>query len=233
MAVGVSLPAFTVFAADNATTSVFFASQSGRPTLDQGEGGGNPFASSLIEILDRPSFTYSELAQDIISLTRVKSRGFQTPEVRSIKESMTTAWSLKPTEPMEKRLALVFVYSDYEKAGVASLPGADHDLVRVSEAFERAGFSVATAANPTARELEQLLSDFSERSQDAETAAIYMTGHGFEHNGKVYLAPNNYPFRQGPDRLTELGISVERLPELLNARNTNVVFYGGCRNELR
>jgi len=36
----------------------FYASQSGAETLDQGEGGGNPFASALIELLGRPTITF-------------------------------------------------------------------------------------------------------------------------------------------------------------------------------
>lgn len=36
---------------EHAAPSVFYASQSGKSTLDQGQGGGNPFASALVELL--------------------------------------------------------------------------------------------------------------------------------------------------------------------------------------
>ena len=45
-----------------AETLTFHASQSGMQTLDQGEGGGNPFASALIEVLGRKSVRLAELA---------------------------------------------------------------------------------------------------------------------------------------------------------------------------
>ena len=37
----------------HAETLRFHASAAGQQTLDQGEGGGNPFASALLHILDR------------------------------------------------------------------------------------------------------------------------------------------------------------------------------------
>lgn len=46
-------------AAQKAT--ILYASQSGQPTLDQDEGGGNPFASSLIELLKRERLTNNDL----------------------------------------------------------------------------------------------------------------------------------------------------------------------------
>lgn len=56
-----------------------YASQSGRPTLDQGEGGGNPFASALVELLNRPALNFDEFRTELVDLTERKSRGFQRP----------------------------------------------------------------------------------------------------------------------------------------------------------
>ncbi|AUB81423.1 caspase family protein [Candidatus Thiodictyon syntrophicum] len=219
---------------ENVSSSIFYASQSGRPTLDQGEGRGNPFATSLIELLARPSLKYSELRTDIVSLTQHKSRGFQVPDVPAVETDWTpAAWQLKPAASEEKRMAFIFVYSDYEKAGVSSLPGAERDLGRVTDALVQAGFAVETAANPTKQELQRALADFSRRSASADAATIYVTGHGFEQNGKVYLAPNDYPFKQGAKVLSEMGIDIVGLGNYLKAKSANMVFYGGCRSELR
>jgi hypothetical protein len=86
---------------------VFYTSQSGRSTLDQGEGGGNPFASALIELLERPSLTYAEFRTDLIALTKEKSRGFQEPDASTSVDS--TQWRVKPISASAKRVALVFV----------------------------------------------------------------------------------------------------------------------------
>src|ERR1700709_46033 len=65
---------------------IFYASQSGKATLDQGEGGGNPFASALVELLGRQSLTYTEFQAGLIALTQEKSRGAQVPECPTVVE---------------------------------------------------------------------------------------------------------------------------------------------------
>ena len=69
----------------------------------------------------------------------------------------------------------------------------------------------------------------SGRSREAEAAVIYLTGHGFEHGGRVYLMPGDYPFDKGPKRLPELAVDVAGLAKYLRAKSANVVFFGGCR----
>ena len=206
---------------------VFYASQSGRSTLDQGEGGGNPFASALIELLERPSLTYAEFRNDLIALTKEKSRGFQEPDSSMSVDS--TQWRMKPISASAKRVALVFVYSNYGNSGVTSLPGAKRDLVRVAGALKSAGFDVQTVIDPTQNDLRGALDTLSRRSQNAEAAVIYLTGHGLEHSGQVYLMPNDYPFEEGSKRLSELAVHVPSLVGYLKARSANLVLFGGCR----
>ncbi|HEX4953150.1 MAG TPA: caspase family protein [Thermoanaerobaculia bacterium] len=210
-----------------AVPAVFYGSQSGRSTLDQGEGGGNPFASALIELLERPLLTYAELQADLLTLTREKSRGFQTPDGPTAPDS--SQWRLKPVPTSAKRVALVFVYSNYRAAGVTSLPGAERDLERVTAALRKAGFEVKDHANPSRDDLRKALETLSRRSEDAEAAVIYLTGHGFEHDGQVYLMPNDYPFSAGPNRLPELAVHVPSLSTYLKSASANLVFFGGCR----
>jgi uncharacterized caspase-like protein len=139
------------------------------------------------------------------------------------------SWRLKPVPASEKRVALVFVYSNYSDAGAASLPGAQRDLGRVSEALKEPGFEVEMVANPTKLELQAALDKLSSRSEEAEAAVIYLTGHGFQHDGRVYLLPNDYSFAEGPGRLPELAIDVASLTKYLKARSANALFFGGCR----
>jgi len=206
---------------------VIYASQSGKSTLDQGEGGGNPFASALIELLARPSLTYTEFRAGLIALTKEKSRGFQMPDSSTLVDS--SQWRMKPISASANRVALVFVYSDYGKAGVASLPGAKRDLIRVVHALKGAGFDVRSAVDPKENELRAALNSLSRRSQKAEAAIIYLTGHGFEHQGQVYLLPNDQPFSGGSQRIPELAIHVPSLGAYLKARSANLVLFGGCR----
>src|SRR5262245_45193150 len=108
----------------------FYASQAGRPTLDQGEGGGNPFASALVELLARDRLTFEAFRTEIVALTRRKSRRFQRPEVRA--RVALGPWQLLPKPAAARRVALVVVFSDYAASGAAqSLPGAKQDMDRV------------------------------------------------------------------------------------------------------
>lgn len=210
-----------------AVPAVFYASQSGMSTLDQGEGGGNPFATALVELLERPSLTYVELQSDLPTLTNEKSRGFQTPDGPTAVDS--SRWRLKPVPEFAARLALVFVYSNYHDAGTTSLPGAEHDLERMTAALKKAGFEVQTATNPSSGDLREALETLSRRSVDAEAAVIYLTGHGVEHNDQVYLLPSDYPFEDGPNWLPDRAVHVPSLAKYLKSSSANIVFFGGCR----
>jgi hypothetical protein len=206
---------------------LFYASQSGRPTLDQGEGGGNPFASALVELLARPALTLSSLRAELVHLTRARSRGLQEPEVSSA--SPPGEWCVRPVPAGETRVALVCVYADYQGAGATSLPGARRDLDRVGRALEDAGFAVTTAIDPPAADLTALLREFRTRSRAAAAAVVYVTGHGFEHDGRVYLVPRDCPLAEDAGRLADLAIGVADLADHAQAASANLVFYGGCR----
>ena len=198
---------------------------SGGRTLDSGEGGGNPFASALIELLGRNELTFGDLARDIIPATRQKSGGFQTPELILLDRAVVT-----PTDDTIC-VALVVVFVDYSKSqGASSLPGADRDARRVCDALDAAGFRSRALIDPDADELNQVLLDFAAESQSADIALIYTTGHGVEVEGEIYLLPGNYPTSRGKEALEDHAIPLTRLSENLRASERNYLFYAGCRN---
>lgn len=205
---------------------VLYASQSGESTLDNGEGGGNPFASALVELLDRRSLTIKKLRTDLVSRTLKKSYGFQTPDI----EGTVTPAKIDLRDREAIRVAFVFVYSDYSENSVSSLPGARRDLDRVAGALREAGFSVQTAIDLPKRRLEEKLKEFTEESRNAEIAIIYMTGHGFEHENQVYLASSEFPFAHNPEEPAEHAVRVRTVAEFPQAKRANLVFFGGCRN---
>src|SRR6516164_7727540 len=93
-----------------AETLVFHASESGKQTLDQGEDGGNPFASALIEIMEWPSLTLSLLPKALRELTRQKSKRFQSADVPATVPQGN--FVLIPAKKGERRIALVMVVSE-------------------------------------------------------------------------------------------------------------------------
>ena len=158
--------------------------------------------------------TCANLYSELIRVTKQKSFGRQTPAGPPLLAS--NAYSLKPVRPRAKRVALVFVYSNYERKD-DRLPGAAHDMGRVAKALGNAGFDVETAIDPARNDLEAALERTLKRSRSADAAAIYATGHGLQHRGQVYLAPHDYPFDANTDRLPDLAILVPNFIRYMDA----------------
>jgi hypothetical protein len=205
---------------------LFYASQPGKRTLDEGEGGGNPFASALVELLSSADLTLERFPAELSELTFRKSHRFQLPDVPTKAEPAD--WRFQPQPNGETRVALVLIFSDYSHSdGLPSLPGARHDAARVSAALTGAGFQTYTALDPTRAELLDALRQFAARSSVADFAVLYTTGHGFEFGDTDYLIPNDY---RGGKSLDEEAYRVTRLASYAHARRASFVFYGGCRN---
>lgn len=213
-----------------ARSGTIYASQSGRATMDRGEDGGNPFASALVELLQRPSLTLTELIDQIAAMTLQNSGGYQLPDISGIRGASN--WRLKPAHSNGKNVALVATFSRYTAESISWLPGAERDRIRVANALRAAGFKVVTIANPTRSVLDRLLHDLSKVSVDSEVAFVYVTGHGFEDQGRVFLAPSNYHFSHRARPVGDGAIDVGNLGKGLKAKRANLVFFGGCRTTL-
>ena len=217
------------FVANSPPPIYLYASQSGQRTLDRGEGGGNPFASALVELLNREALKFDSFRTELIELTDRKSRGFQRPEIQG--PGSIRRWQLLPKPKNETRVALVLVFSDYSASGGASsLPGAKQDAQRVAEALHKAGFKVETVLDPDRANMAAALKQLSARSATADVAVIYTTGHGVEVERVTYLLPGDYPVEQGAAVLKERAVRLTGLGSALRALRANLVFYGGCRD---
>lgn len=212
----------------HAETLLFHASSSGKQTLDEGEGGGNPFATSLIEVLAQPRAELRDLPAALQRLTVQKSGGFQTPDVPA---GVTRPdWSLVPAQSGERRIALVLVVSDYRSGGAPSLLGAKNDARRIATALRRAGFDTDIALDFDLMSMRRTLDDFASRSAQYDAAAIYVTGHGVEVARTVYLLPGSYPVDLKNAALDDQAICLADIAGAPRAREINLVFYGGCRD---
>ncbi len=208
---------------------VFYASSSGKPTFDQGEGGGNPFASALVELLQSRDLGLGAFSTQLRVLTVKKSGGRQQPEVPS--SPHPADWKIAPKAEGERRVALVLVYSDYSGLGEAkSLPGAKRDAGRVSDALNAAGFETKSILDPIRAHLGDELAAFASRSEGADVALVYTTGHGVQVAGKVYLLPGDFPVSQRAGALAEFAIPLDAISAVPRAKRTNLVMYGGCRD---
>jgi uncharacterized caspase-like protein len=208
---------------------IFLASQSGKQTLDAGEGGGNPFASALIELLARPGMKLGDLPHSLSELTSQKSQGVQQADVPLRAEPAT--WRIQPVGVGETRVALVLVISDYAASDSAqSLPGARLDAHRVSEALRQAGFETQTVVDPKSAQLRAALDGFAIRSGAADVALLYTTGHGVEVKGNIHLLLGDYPVAQGSGALATHSVRLAEIAASAKGRRASLVFYGGCRD---
>ena len=80
-----------------------------------------------------------------------------------------------PSRSGEKRIALVLVVSNYERAGAISLPGAAHDSHRMTSALTKAGFKTELALDLDLKGMRKKLAEFGAASSSYDVAAIYTT----------------------------------------------------------
>lgn len=213
------------------TPYLFYGTSPGQPALDGDEQGGNPFASSLIEVVADPRARLRSWPALLRKKTSQRTTGVQVPQ--ALPGSGDPGWRL--AEPFgvrpESRLALVLVVSHYLAPQAPALFGARLDERRIAAMWASHGFSVTQGVAPSRRALLAALRAFAARSAGCDTAAIYSTGHGVEADGQTYLLPGDYPFDQGysPVALRRHALPVDRLVTSARGRQLNLVFFAGCR----
>jgi hypothetical protein len=214
-----------------AVQQLYYATQSGGTTLDMGAGGGNPFASALIELADDPVLPLRDLAARLRRLTEERSNGHQIVECVGSARRSSWVFRREPTAGLERREALVLVVSDYSRMNLASLSGAAGDERRISVMLAQHGFSLTQGVEPRRSALLAALRSFRRRSQQADVSVIYSTGHGLEVGSEVFLLPGDYPLAGGFGRaaLRRKALSVARMATAASASEVNLVFFGGCR----
>ena len=228
LAAGLAFCSTTTLAADQTSILIFHASQAGMTTLDEGDGGGNPFARALVDVLSQNEANLSELPSKLETLTVKKSHGLQTASG----PASAPDWQLVPKKLAERRIALVLVNSDYAKASeLPSLPGARSDSERIAKVLTKAGFTTQTALDLDLSSTRAKLKSFAEQSVNADVAVIYTTGHGVEVDGTIFHLPIDYPIKSKSAALPGKALKLDDIAVSSRARKINLVFYGGCRND--
>jgi hypothetical protein len=213
---------------------IIFATRSGGTTIDRDAFGGNPFATSLIQLIEAQPVSLRRFPYRLRAMTAEASRRHQTPQWTAWPSQANWTFQLRPDSRQERRCALVLVVSNYARAGLAPLAGAAHDERRISAMLRANGFSVRRSVKPARAALVRALADFRRWSRDHDAALIYCTGHGVEWNGSVHLLPGDYPIADGcaPTRLRTRAIAVDRIAAACRATKLNLVFFAGCRTRV-
>ena len=81
-----------------------------------------------------------------------------------------------------KRVALVIGNAAYQYEGALANPV--NDAVLLEKTLKGIGFEVISAKNLSTRDMNRLISQFSQKSQRAEAAVVYFSGHGQQTEDK-------------------------------------------------
>lgn len=129
--------------------------------------------------------------------------------------------------------AIVIGVDEYD--AVAPLNYAADDAKALGAFFESQGYSVTTLLNTQASKSRVLskiktVAAVAGSSQEARGNIVFVySGHGFRENGVNYLAPSEID----PKRLTETGISLSEVSQILESANVRqrALFIDACRND--
>lgn len=125
--------------------------------------------------------------------------------------------------------ALVIGNSNYSDLGYLENPR--NDAQDMQAALESIGFRVTAAYDLNRRAMRRTLYKFGNTLQAGDTALVYYSGHGAEHNGKNYLLSLD-ALLTTPEHFDDEGVSLQYLLETLKASGStvNIVILDACRN---
>lgn len=128
----------------------------------------------------------------------------------------------------EKRVALVIGNSDYSRA--AKLLNPANNSAAVSTLLESAGFEVQVFTDLGVRDMRRAITDFSERTRDADVAVVFYAGHGMEIDGTNFLIPVDAALERDID-VNDEAIPLDRVMKMLEpARRLRLVILDACRD---
>jgi Caspase domain len=204
---------------------VYYAGQAGRLTSDRSSQGGNPFASALCEVIGERPLTLEKFTRRMAEANQIHSRGWQMLDYPRVLPDPK-----RRLDKGEGRVALVLVNADYSKSNAYSLPGAAHDAKRVPEALITAGFQTTLVLDANAEEARAALAEFALASEAADSAIIYIGGHGAQHQRIVYWIMGDFP-EQDAKWLPTHAVPVSEIAKAGRARSLNLVLYASCRDD--
>ena len=204
---------------------VFHAGQPGRLTTDRDRLGGNPFASALVDVLKLSPLTLETFAGRMAAANAGYSGGWQ-----QLDPPRRLPDPFRRLDAPGKRAALVLINADYSRSGTYSLPGAAFDALRVPAALTAAGYETTLVLDADGAGARRALDAFAVQSEAAETALIYVGGHGMQKGRTVHWLLGDYPAAEAKWLPTH-AIPLDEIGRGARARSLNLVLYASCRDD--
>ncbi|QBF33847.1 caspase family protein [Thalassococcus sp. S3] len=129
----------------------------------------------------------------------------------------------------ETRIALVIGIGDYNN--LETLPNPTGDAQLITDTLSALNFDVKLVVNASKDELNNALETFATASEIADVSLIYFSGHGFEFEGKNYLATADTA-AQNRAIASQTAISLDHLTQSVSrARQLRIVALDACRTD--
>jgi TPR repeat protein len=127
-----------------------------------------------------------------------------------------------------KRVALLIGNADYRSANALRNPKNDVELMRAT--LLAAGFDdVEVAVDASLIDMRKALRNFEDKSEGADVAVLYYSGHGMEMNGQNYLIPVDAVLASDKDVEDET-VPLDRAERALSgATKLKLVILDACR----
>jgi uncharacterized caspase-like protein len=128
----------------------------------------------------------------------------------------------------EKRVALVIGNSTYQHT--AQLKNPSNDATDMAAKLRQLGFEVIDGTNLSKAEMEQRIRSFSAKLDGADVGLFFYAGHGFQVDGKNFLAPIDARLKSDADidfEAVELNLVLKQMER--NSR-VSIVFLDACRD---
>lgn len=204
---------------------VFHAGQPGRLTSDRDRQGGNPFASALVEVLKVSPLTLEAFSGRMAAANLRYSGGWQ-----QLDPPRRLPDPFRRLDGSGARVALVLINADYSRSGTYSLPGAAFDAQRVPAALIAAGYETTLVLDADSPGARRALDAFAVQSEAAETALVYVGGHGLQKGREVHWLLGDYPAAEAKWLPTH-AIPLNEIGRAAQARSLNLVLYASCRDD--
>jgi hypothetical protein len=129
----------------------------------------------------------------------------------------------------DRRVAFVVGNGTYKN--VTPLPNPPIDATSMAGLLRNAGFDVVEGINLTRDKMTERLLEFGKKTQGADVAVFFYTGHGIAIDGINYLLPVDADITSEMDVKLGNAINVDlTLDQTMNAAKVKLVFLDACRD---
>jgi Caspase domain len=144
--------------------------------------------------------------------------------------TLAVAQAVKPQNeaPKERRIALVVGISAYKNVEGLENPANDAEAMRAK--LSNSGFEVFSGVDLTKDDFSKLVTKFKAEAQNATTALIYYSGHGFQFQGQNHLVPADAVLKSRGDIETQT-LKLSEIISGIQSRDRQIlIFLDACRN---